>query len=135
MSIGGGAITEVCKIDMRCHAGLNIDGGMFGQYQLLPLLRPFLGLIHAENQKFNDYLLLASQNDYYEVLVKGAQHPDFCDLSFLAPGMKWLKINGSIDAGRVVEIANVVALRFFDAYLRDGPKPRFSPQHFPELQV
>ena len=108
---------------------------MFGQYQLLPLLRPFPGLLHAESQKFNDYLLLASQNDYYEVLVKSAQHPDFCGLSFLAPGMKWLKINGSIDAARVVEIANVIAQRFFDAYLREAQKSRFGPEQFPELQV
>src|SRR5690606_7735655 len=32
MSVGGAAVIETCKIDMRCQAGLNLDGGIFGNH-------------------------------------------------------------------------------------------------------
>jgi len=36
---------------------------------------------------------------------------------------------------RAVDIVNAVSLKFFDAYLRDGARPQFDPQEFPELRV
>jgi predicted dienelactone hydrolase len=133
MSFGGGAITEVCKVDARCRAGLNIDGGTFGERQTQPLQVPFLGLVR-EGQSHLDYLLPASESDYYGVSVAGASHLDFTDDTVVLPMLKWLGFTGRIDARRVIEVTNAVSLRFFDAYLRDGPKPRFD-EAFPELTV
>ena len=76
-----------------------------------------------------------STSDYYEVLVEGAGHGDFCDMTFLMPFMKWLGANGPIEPMRAVDIVNAVSLQFFDAYLRDGRDPRFDAQEFPELRV
>ena len=56
-------------------------------------------------------------------------------MTFLMPFMKWLGANGPIDPWRVTDIVNTVSLSFFDAYLRDGPKPRFDRKVFPELRV
>ena len=55
MSFGGGAVTELCKSDARCRAGLNMDGGTFGQRQRQPLQVPYLAMTR-ENQDFLDYL-------------------------------------------------------------------------------
>jgi predicted dienelactone hydrolase len=132
MSFGGGAVTELCKLDTRCRAALNIDGGTFGKRQREPLQVPYLALIR-EDQRSLDYLLAASQSDYYDVEVAGARHLDFTDDVVVLPILKWLGMSGSIAASRIVEITNAVTLRFFDAYLRDGPKPRFD--EFPELTV
>jgi predicted dienelactone hydrolase len=133
MSFGGGAVTELCKSDARCRGGLNMDGGTFGQRQRQPLQVPYLALTR-ENQDSLDYLMSASRSDYYAVEVKGATHLDFTDDAVVLPILKWLGVTGNIAAGRVIEITNVVSLRFFDAYLRDGPKPRFN-DGFPELTV
>lgn len=133
MSFGGGAVTEVCKSDARCRAGLNIDGGTFGQRQREPLQVPFLGM-NRENQDFLDYLMSASRSDYYAIEVKGATHLDFTDDAVVLPILKWLGVTGDIAAWRIIEITNAVSLQFFDAYLRRGPKPRFSVD-FPELTV
>ena len=133
MSFGGGAVTELCKSDSRCRAGMNMDGGTFGQRQREPLQVPYLGMMR-ENQDFLDYLLSASRSDYYAVEVKGATHLDFTDDAVVLPIMKWLNVTGDIDGERVIEITNEVSLRFFDAYLRDGPKPRFDAS-LPELTV
>ena len=133
MSFGGGAITELCKSDARCRAGLNMDGGTFGQRQRQPLQVPYLGMTR-ENQDFLDYLKSASRSDYYAVEVKGTTHLDFTDDTVVLPILKWLNITGDIAGGRAIEITNAVSLRFFDAYLRGGPKPRFDDE-FPELTV
>jgi predicted dienelactone hydrolase len=133
MSFGGGAVTELCKSDARCRAGMNMDGGTFGQRQREPLQVPFLGM-NRENQDYLDYLRSASRSDYYAVEVKGATHLDFTDDAVVLPILKWLNITGDIEGRRVIEITNAVSLRFFDAYLRGGPKPRFSAE-FPELTI
>ena len=133
MSFGGGAVTELCKSDARCRAGLNMDGGTFGQRQRQPLQVPYLALTR-ENQDSLDYLLQASRSEYYAVEVKGATHLDFTDDAVVLPILKWLNIAGDIAGGRVIEVTNTVSLRFFDAYLRGGPKPRFD-DGFPELTV
>jgi predicted dienelactone hydrolase len=133
MSFGGGAVTEVCKIDERCRAASNIDGGTFGERQRQPLEVPYLMLTRAD-QRSSDYLLQASRSDYYRVEVEGASHLDFTDDPVVLPIFKWLDVFGPIPAERVIEITNAVELRFFDAYLRGGPKPRFGAE-FPELTV
>jgi len=132
MSFGGGAVTEFCKVDARCRAALNMDGGTFGQRQREPLKVPYLALIREGRSM--DYLLLASRSDYYEIEVEGTTHLDFTDDAIVLPILKWFGITGSIAAERVIEITNVVALRFFDAYLGGGPKPRFDGE-FPELTI
>ena len=76
----------------------------------------------------------ASRSDYYAVEVKGTTHLDFTDDTVVLPILKWLNITGDIAGGRAIEITNAVSLRFFDAYLRGGPKPRFD-DGFPELTV
>ena len=135
MSVGGATVIDVCKIDARCRAGVNLDGGLFGQYQRQPLSTPFLSMVSAGNKKYGEHLLVNSTSDYYEVLVEGAGHGDFCDMTFVMPFMKWFGANGPIEPMRAVDIVNAVSLRFFDAYLRDGPGPRFDVQVFPELRV
>jgi dienelactone hydrolase len=135
MSVGGATVTDVCKIDSRCRAGVNLDGGLFGQYQRQPLPTPFLSMVSAGNKKYGEHLLVNSTSDYYEVLVEGAGHGDFCDMTFVMPFMKWLGANGPIEPMRAVDVVNTVSRKFFDAYLREGPKPRFDAQEFPELRV
>jgi hypothetical protein len=134
MSFGGAAITELCKSDTRCRAGMNMDGGStFGQRQREPLQVPYLALVQEGSDSL-DYLRSASRSDYYEVEVEGATHLDFTDDAVVLPILKWMGVTGSISAERVIEVANVVSLRFFDAYLRGGPRPRFG-DGFPELTV
>lgn len=135
MSIGGATVIDLCKSDTRCRAGVNLDGGLFGEYQRQPLRQPFLSMVSAPNQPFGEHLLVNSLSDYYEVLVEGAGHGDFCDMTFLLPVMKWLGANGPIDPWRAVDIVNAVTREFFDAYLRGGSTPRFEALGFTELRV
>jgi predicted dienelactone hydrolase len=133
MSFGGAAVTELCKDDARCRAGMNIDGGStFGQRQRRPLRVPFLALVQDGSTSLR-YLLDASRSDYYEVEVSGATHLDFTDDTVVLPILKALNVTGDIAGERVIEVTNAVALRFFDAYLRGAAPPQFSD--FAELTV
>ena len=134
MSVGGATIIDVCKIDSRCRAGVNLDGGVL-TVSTATAPTPFLSMASAGNQKYGEHLLVNSTSDYYEVLVEGAGHGDFCDMTFVMPFMKWLGANGPIEPMRAVDVVNAVSLQFFDAYLRDGPDPHFDAQEFPELRV
>jgi hypothetical protein len=126
-------VTDFCKIDTRCRAALNMDGGTFGLRQREPLQVPYLALVR-EGQTSLDYLLPASRSDFYSVMVEGAGHLDFTDDTVVLPILKWLNMAGPIAGERAIEITNAVSLRFFDAYLRGGAKPRFD-EGFPELTV
>lgn len=135
MSVGGATVIDTCKVDLRCRAGLNLDGGVFGNHLHEPLKVPFLSMISEPNQMFGEALLLNSRNDYYEVLVGGAGHGDFSDMSFLMPFMKWVGANGPIPAERIIKVMNDVSLEFFDAYLRRSTRPQLDTLNMPDVQV
>jgi len=136
MSFGGGAITEVCKIDERCKAGLNLDGGIFGSHQRQPLATPHLVLASPANVPFFEYQLLVSAAPHALAVVSGTTHADFMDLTLVLPALKWLGLaGGSIDARRASQLMNAVSGRFFDTWLRNGPTLEFSAVDFPELTV
>lgn len=127
------AVTGLCKSDVRCRAASNMDGGTYGRRQREPLQVPYLALVRDDQRSF-EYLLLASRSDFYRVTIAGTRHLDFTDDTFVLPLLKWLGLAGTIDGARMIELTNAVVLRFFDAYLRGGPKPRFDGE-FPELTV
>ncbi len=134
MSFGGGAVTEFCKADARCRAVLSIDGPAFGHRQREPLRAPYLALIREGRRRSLDYLPPLARNDRYEIEVAGTMHLDFTDDTVVLPILKWFGMTGPIAGWRIIEITNELSLRFFDAYLRDAPKPRFGDE-FPELTV
>ena len=133
MSYGGGAVTQVCKSDSRCRAAMNLDGGMWGTQMREPLKVPYLVLASPNNAAFFEHDRLISEAPYYALTVEGAMHSNFTDASAFVPLFQWLGVTGTIDGGRAIDIMNVVAARFFDAYLRDDSAPEFSAADLPEV--
>jgi predicted dienelactone hydrolase len=133
MSLGGATVFQTCKLDARCRAGLNLDGPLLGDQRWQALEAPFLSMLSTWTFPFYESVLRDSRGAYYEVLVEGAEHGDFFDMTLLVP--KWLGTKGEIAPRRAIEVVNAVALRFFDAYLREGAPPRFDAEEFPELQI
>jgi len=48
-SFGGATALEVCRIDMRCRAAVNLDGGLYGDIVTLPAVRPLMLMTSAES--------------------------------------------------------------------------------------
>ncbi len=135
MSTGGGAVTAVCKEDARCRAAVNLDGGLWGSRMRQPLTVPYLVVAHPSNAAFFEYDLLISEAPYYAITVEGAAHTNFMDVSLFAPVLQWLGVTGTIEGQRVIDIMNVLSLRFFDAYVRGTGAPKLEPEDFPELST
>jgi predicted dienelactone hydrolase len=127
MSYGGATAGEVCLHDPRCKAGLNFDGGQFGDVLGHPLPRPFL-YFTSEGNKMNDPIYEGSNADLYSVHVKRSTHLDFTDLSMAMPGFKHLSFQGlsvlgPIEATQIEHIMNAYTLAFFQKYLQGRPQP------------
>ena len=135
MSFGGGAVTTVCKEDARCRAAVNLDGGLWGSRMRQPLTVPYLVVAHPDNAHFFEHDLLTSEAPYYAITVQGAAHTNFMDVSLFAPVLQWLGVTGSIEGERVIDIMNVLSLRYFDAYVRGTAAPALEPEGFPELST
>jgi hypothetical protein len=135
MSYGGGAATEVCKVDSRCRAAVNLDGGLWGKRMRQPLTVPYLVLASPGNAMFFEHGLLTSEAPYYEITVPGATHSNFTDVSAFVPLFDWMGVTGPIEGERVIDIMNVFTQRFFDAHVRGVATPVLGAEGFPEIST
>jgi len=114
-SLGGATAAKVLAEDHRFQAGINLDGGLFGDVANASLNQPFMilnnevfGLGTSSNPEENQLNQLQQsfvenlQNDGYEVTIQGTEHSSFNDLSFLLPSL----LNSGIELGELEELAN-----------------------------
>ena len=148
-SLGGATAAQVLAEDHRFQAGINLDGGLFGDAANASLDQPFMILNNEafgqgtssspEEKQFNQLqqsFVENLQNDGYEVTILGTEHSSFNDLPFLLPSL----LNSGIELGELGELANSdnddfeaidpqlastiindYTLAFFDRYLNDEP--------------
>eukprot|EP00903_Cladosiphon_okamuranus_P001600 g1598.t1 len=101
LSLGGAVATELCKMDQRCSAVVNLDGGIFGTNIHVPTGRPYLMLYSERNNGGNDFLKNASGNTFEDHMIVGADHMNFHDASFVLPGLKWIGLLGNIEGAKI----------------------------------
>lgn len=150
-SLGGDTAIEAMWRDCRLKAGINIDGGSYGE--LLSsgnkdrLNRPILGISH---DGADDTLRLFAQrqkNNAYSLTLKGSKHTTFMDFGLILPAFSAASTTqaqsrikqaiGSIEPQRAAKIVSTYTLAFFDQYLKNRSKPllkRASPD-YPEVLI
>ena len=126
-SFGGATAFQVCAIDMRCKAAINIDGTQWGTLLDTPLQTPFLMMYGEKTDHLNDWVLNTSPASGYSLRVNGASHINFTDFNLVSPLFKLpqLGILGEIDARQMERIMNAYILAFFDQTLKGIPSPLF----------
>ena len=135
MSIGGATAAELCKVDHRIKAGINIDGLLYGNSYQLGLKVPFLMIQSQDDTGLNEYLKSVSHNDYTEITFEQARHSDFTDMVYVWPIMKIYGQSGNIPAGRMIHLTNKVVLSFWDHYLKSESMLEWSIPESPELTI
>lgn len=50
-SFGGATALEVCRVDTRCRAAVNMDGGLYGDIRTEPAVRPLLLMTSADSSR------------------------------------------------------------------------------------
>jgi len=133
---GGGAVAgQVCAVDSRFKAGINLDGFQLGDVIDRKVQQPFMIMYSEGFAGSNDSMLQNFQNVTYVITIRGSKHSDFSDNPLIFPLSKRMGTSGSISSRRMLRITNDYILSFFDKYLKgkdaallDGP-----PLQYPEV--
>lgn len=127
MSLGGATAGQVCAIDSRCKAGINIDGLQRGDLLDNPPTQPFMFMSSEfyfdSNRGVNAPVYDRVRNNAYEIMVKGSAHLNFTDFYLISPLLKWAGAVGSIDGERMQQIVNAYTLAFFNKHLKGENAP------------
>jgi predicted dienelactone hydrolase len=160
-SLGGAAAAELCRVDRRCDAGVNMDGLFWGEVAESEVPVPFL-LLMAENQPCAEVaqledvpvelcealeaLFTESWQTVQEtatpgtwVVIDGSRHGSYSDAPFLpaeAEILRSLVGGATIEPERMWRLASDLLLAFFNSHLLGNAAPLLdgpSPA-YPEVQ-
>ncbi len=112
-SFGGDTAYALCRRTDHYKCGINIDGGLFGEFGDTVLRYPFMNITSEENYKVVTRCFLDIQSDVYSAVFKQMKHLGFTDLKFAIP----------VSVGKLppaVMHTNLCKchLMFFDKYLK-----------------
>lgn len=120
-SKGGATAGEVCVVDDRVKAGLNMDGFMYGKIVENPIKIPFMymhSVSSVASAFINDWYYQETKNTAYMLKIKGTIHSNYGDFSLFDGIFKEQGILGTIDGQRCVEIQRAYVLAFFEKHLK-----------------
>jgi len=134
MSMGGIASGQVCITDKRCMAGINMDGGIYGDFLDTKISQPFMFMSSERYRGYDNIFSDHIDNSAYTITIHRADHYNFHDLSILDPSFDRL---GEINGYRMLKIINDYTLAFFDKHLKgidsgflNGPS-----SEYPEVEI
>ena len=134
MSMGGIASGHVCITDKRCKAGINMDGGIYGDFLDTTISQPFMFMSSERYRGYDNIFSDHVNNSVYTITIQGADHYNFHDMSILDPSFSRL---GEIDGQRMLKIMNEYALAFFDKHLKgeDSGLLNGPSSEYPEVEI
>ncbi len=127
-SMGGNTAYALCARNSDFTCGINIDGGLFGDYSDDIMTKPFMQLSCKDNEYVVTRVYLRHTKPIYKVFFKDMKHMGFADAKHMIP-MK--SVVGKLDADTAHELVSKCHLEFFDAFLK---KEKSEPA-FPESDV
>ena len=133
-SFGGATAAQDCHMDMRCKAGINIDGDFAGDVVQTGLDKPFMVIQHD----IQAILRTVPRGASYHISIKDTEHFNFTDYAVhFSPLLHVLGLLGSIDGQRGLQITRAYVRAFFDTFLNNTPSPllRNSASAYPEVQL
>jgi predicted dienelactone hydrolase len=123
-SFGGAAAGQACLDDVRCKAGVNMDGLQLGDMLDKDLSRPFLFMHHdnvaAMEKTPNRVFFEKARAPAYLLTIEGTGHLSFSDVSLYgrASFFRLMSPVGEIDGERCHRIVSDYVLAFLDRHLR-----------------
>lgn len=128
-SFGGVTALEVCRVDPRCRAAVDMDGGLYGGSATMPAVRPLLLMSSADSNRYPSAIakwtrLIANASaDAYWLELPNSSHLSFTFSQLLSP----LLAPQGFDPRGGLRTVDTYLLRFFDRYLRDMPTQPLGP--------
>jgi hypothetical protein len=124
-SYGGAAAGELCFLDPRFKAGINMDGVQHGDILGNSIKQPFM-YMSGEGPaygKINAEIYSRCAGPYLEVHIESARHFNYSDFSLLARFISVPGFTGSIDGYRMESMINGYIGGFFDEYVKGIDAP------------
>lgn len=128
-SFGGAAALEVCRIDMRCRAAINLDGGLYGDIVTLSTVRPLMLMTSAESYENQEAvsawrrMIAAATGPAYWLELPDSTHFSFTITQLLSPILVPQNFEPR-DGLRVID--NYLRI-FFDLYVRENASEHLVP--------
>jgi len=117
-SFGGATASQVCLLDKRFKAGINMDGVPFGDAGKSIFSQPFLVMCSTT---FGDAIAAAYNSDkkgLHTISISNSSHYNYTDFSVLIPKKVSFGLLGKIDSAIMTKITNTSVLSFFDKYIK-----------------
>ncbi len=135
MSFGGATAANFCTLDVRCVAGMNLDGLTFGEATDIPMPRPFFFVTSEPNRYMHELFAQRATAPSISMTVARSMHLDYTDLGFLSPLFQRIGVLGGIPAAEIHDIMNASVVGFFSQHLRGEPFDATTLRRFPEVTV
>jgi len=114
-SLGGCLAYYLCKYNKEFTCGINIDGGLFGDYPVKTMDRPFMQISCKENINVETRPLLNTCADVYQVIFEDMKHMGYTDAKFYIPTKMLV---GKLDNEEMYKHLAYSHISFFDKYLK-----------------
>ena len=115
LSFGGNTAYRLCVRDPEFLCGVNIDGGIFGDYTDDILAKPFLQISCRENENGAARVCLRHTKPVYKAVFRDMKHMGFSDMKFaMKPGYTM----GRLDPDKMHVNLCGCMLEMFDAFLK-----------------
>ena len=136
-SFGGATAAQFCHDDVRCRAGMDIDGAPYGSVVTEGLAPPFLFLLsdHGAEWRSPDCTICADiravatriPGDRLIVTLRGAHHFSFSDEALVKSQMvmtvmRWVGLTGGLAPREGLVATARYAREFFDVHLRGASR-------------
>lgn len=123
-SMGGDAAYALCARNEDFVCGINIDGGLFGDYTNDVLKKPFMQVSCKDNENVVNRVYLRHTEPVYKALFRDMKHIGFSDAKHMIPLKSMVgKLNPDVAHDEICKIH----LEFFDTYLKKMKnKPSFA---------
>ena len=123
-SFGGATAYYQCLYDDDVTCGVNIDGGLFGNFGDKTNKKPFMQIINPLNYNVVTRSFLFAEAPVHFLEFKDMKHVGFCDVKFLTAKEKRV---GKSDPVKTMDTLNEAHAAFFDRYLKQGDKENKEP--------
>ena len=114
-SLGGAAAYAHCLFDDEIACGVNMDGGLFGNYAETVNHKPFMQLVGRLNRNFVTRSMFYHDAPVHYLLFKHMMHYGFTDLKLI---VKTRLAVGKADPLLALDTLNEAHGAFFDRYLK-----------------
>ena len=121
-SFGGATALEVCRVDVRCKAAVNLDGGLYGGTKTQPATQPLLLMTSTDSNRITEaiqewtHLINMAKAEAEWVELPGSNHYAFTIMPLLSP----MLAPGNFDSKAGLHTVDVCLIEFFNRHVRSG---------------